>query len=180
MEHFEIILKNEQLKFYNRLSWLIITINFIVFLYLGLFSAEKNSRVGAITSIVLLILLLMLQRFSKKINWLPGMHPYFLVLMVGWIIMGKYWLTAIPFFFDILSAISTRKLVVDVSANIIMYPSFPPQKIYWSALSSMILKDGLLTINFKNNAIIQQYADDIKTSVNEQEFNDFCRQQLKK
>lgn len=180
MEHFEIPLKNEQLKFYNQLSWLIIAINFIVFLYLSLFSGEKNIRVGAISSLGLLILLLMLQRFSKKINWLPGMHPYFLVLMVGWIIMEKYWLTAIPFFFNILSAICIRKLVVDVSADIIMYPSFPQKKIHWSALSSMILKDGLLTINFKNNAIIQQYADDIKTSVNEQEFNDFCRQQLNK
>ncbi len=180
MEHFEITLKNEKLKFYNRLSWFIITINFIVFFYLGLFSGGRNIRVAAITSITLLVFFFLLQRYFKKIKWLAGIHPYFLLLMVGWITMGKYWLTAIPFVFDILSAISIRKLSVEVSAEKIIYPSFPPKKIAWSALSTIILKDGLLTLNFKNNTIIQQYVDDIKTNVNEQEFNDFCRQQLNK
>ena len=59
----------------------------------------------------------------------------------------------------------------------IIYPSFPKRIIHWKELSNVILKDGLLTIDFKNNKIIQQsimYAD----RVNEKEFNEFCKKQL--
>jgi len=52
------------------------------------------------------------------------------------------------------------------------------RKIQWAAVANMILKDGLLTIDMKNNRIIQQYIDDAKTKVDQQEFNEFCRQHL--
>ena len=58
--------------------------------------------------------------------------------------------------------------------------SVPKKHIEWSQLNNIILKDGLLTIDFKNNKFIQQFIDDTNTALNEQEFNDFCGQQLNK
>jgi hypothetical protein len=43
-----------------------------------------------------------------------------------------------------------------------------------------MIKDGLLTIDFKNNRIIQQQIANISSGIDEKEFNDFCRQQLNK
>jgi hypothetical protein len=40
------------------------------------------------------------------------------------------------------------------------------------------MKDGVLTIDFKNNKIIQQSIDEARSSVNEKEFNEFCQKQL--
>ena len=71
-------------------------------------------------------------------------------------------------------------MLVSIIKEKIAYPSFPKRNITWSELSNIILKDGLLTINFKNNKFIQQFVDETKTAVNEQEFNDFCSQQLNK
>jgi hypothetical protein len=48
----------------------------------------------------------------------------------------------------------------------------------WSQLSNLILKDGLLTIDFVNNRLVQLPLDGSKNSVDEFAFNDFCRKQL--
>ena len=76
-------------------------------------------------------------------------------------------------------AVIRKELKVVVNSSTILYPSFPEKKIDWNSVSNLILKDGLLTIDMKNNRIIQQYIDDVKTRVNEQEFNEFCKSQLK-
>ena len=43
-----------------------------------------------------------------------------------------------------------------------------------------MLKDGLLTIDSKDNKVIQQLIDEEKTKIDEKEFNDFCKDQLRK
>ena len=42
------------------------------------------------------------------------------------------------------------------------------------------VKDVYKSFDFKNNRIIQQQVADISSTINEKEFNDFCRQQLNK
>lgn len=82
-------------------------------------------------------------------------------------------------FLSVLYVISKKDLVVRTSEEEINYPSLPQRRITWNELNNVILKDGLLTIDFKNNRFIQQFIDESKTSVIEKEFNDFCSRQLK-
>ena len=44
----------------------------------------------------------------------------------------------------------------------------------------MVLKDGLLTIDFKNNHLIQKEVDAEVTEQVEKEFNEFAKQQINK
>ena len=80
----------------------------------------------------------------------------------------------------ILHIAALQKPIVSISESQVIYPSFPRKKIDWQELSNLMLKDGLLTIDFKNNKIIQQQIADISSTIDEKEFNDFCRQQLNK
>ena len=73
---------------------------------------------------------------------------------------------------------SKRKLSVRVSEKHIIYPSVPVKQISWEELGTVVLKDGLLTLNFKSDRFIQQAVDISVTPVDEWEFNEFCRQQL--
>jgi hypothetical protein len=75
---------------------------------------------------------------------------------------------------------SLQKPIVSINERQVIYPSFPKKIIDWQDLSNLIIKDGLLTIDFKNNKIIQQQIADISSTIDEKEFNDFCRQQLNK
>ena len=81
-------------------------------------------------------------------------------------------------FVAIFYVISLRKLIVHINPDQIIYPSFPKKIIDWNEISNIILKDDLLTIDFKNNKIIQQLTENTERPVNEKEFNDFCKSHL--
>ena len=182
MQKFELILKNEKQKFYNQISWIIIIIHILVFLYLVFFSNDKFISPGSIAILILLFCCFLLKYYLYRVKkkYQIGIDVFFFILMIGWICNHLYWLSIIPMVFYSLSGIALRKLVTIFTEYKIIYPSFPLKTIYWKELNNTILKDGILSIDFKNNKIIQQLIDESKTQVNEKEFNDFCREQLNK
>jgi hypothetical protein len=51
----------------------------------------------------------------------------------------------------------------------------------WAEISNIVLKDGILTIDFKNNRLFQKETDDLDDDDydgEEDEFNEFCQEQL--
>jgi len=80
---------------------------------------------------------------------------------------------------DVLFVIAVSIKKVQVSETCITYPAFPVKSFNWKELNQVILKDGLLTIDLRNNKLIQQLVDENLTRVDEREFNDFCSEQLK-
>lgn len=62
----------------------------------------------------------------------------------------------------------------------IMSNTFPRKKYQWKEVSNVVLRFGMLTIDFKNNKILQgEVNDDVPNEV-EVEFNEFCQKQLLK
>ena len=59
-----------------------------------------------------------------------------------------------------------------------------PKKIRWSELNNVIWKDGIITIDYKNNNLLQRETDDDEEDddydATEEEFNDYCEDQLRK
>jgi hypothetical protein len=61
----------------------------------------------------------------------------------------------------------------------ISYPSFPQKKIEWNEVSNLILKDNILTIDLKNNKLIQHtIKENENKDLDETAFNIFIQQQL--
>ncbi|HEY6502356.1 MAG TPA: hypothetical protein VIZ28_00145, partial [Chitinophagaceae bacterium] len=90
------------------------------------------------------------------------------------------WLAALAVLLvGVLYLIAIRPLIVHVNPETITYTSFPKKNISWNELSNVILKDGWLTVDFKNNKILQSEIIDEQNPVNEKEFNEFCQTQLK-
>ena len=55
------------------------------------------------------------------------------------------------------------------------------KRIEWSSLSNVMLKDGILTMDYLDNRLFQRAVDDLDDEEydgTEDEFNDFCRAQL--
>jgi len=64
----------------------------------------------------------------------------------------------------------------------IVFNSLIPRRVRWTALNQVILKDGLLTIDFKNDQLIQRETDDEEDEdydATEEEFNEYCAEKLK-
>lgn len=176
----ELVLKNTKLQSYYLMSWIIALLNIIAqFAFALTFEYSVNSFLPFIGVIVLL------QSFIKAKVGKPDQVNKRKIVAIGmawsgvvWIIWGIYWLVALNTVLLILYVFATRKFQVSVSEKVITYPSFPKRQIGWNELQNVIMKDGLLTIDFKSNKLLQ--AETEEDSFNEKEFNEFCREQLRK
>jgi len=98
----------------------------------------------------------------------------------AWLGTDIWWLSLILLLFIVLDFLALRKLVVKVSETDISMPALFVKKVGWFELTNVILKDDLLTIDFKNNKLFQQLILNSDWDVNEKEFNEFCKLQLNK
>jgi hypothetical protein len=78
--------------------------------------------------------------------------------------------------------LSTRPEEIGFSEQEIVFARLFSKKIQWSELNNALIKDGILTLDYKNNRLFQAETDDDEDNedydVSEEEFNAFCREQL--
>lgn len=60
----------------------------------------------------------------------------------------------------------------------VVFNTFPRSHYHWSEFSNVLLKDGLLTIDFKNNKLLQKEIDSHVSPQLEKDFNDFCKERI--
>jgi hypothetical protein len=178
MKQFELILKNEKEISYKRISIFLLLLNLVGILFITYLKDFKNWAPVIIAAVA--VFAAFISFYFRNKNEKATLTGAFLLLSVGWIIAG-YWIVGVlNIIFMILHIAALQKPIVSINEKQVIYPSFPKKIIDWHNLSNLIIKDGLLTIDFKNNRIIQQQIADISSTIDEKEFNDFCRQQLNK
>ncbi|MCG9899986.1 MAG: hypothetical protein MH132_08305 [Hydrotalea sp.] len=61
----------------------------------------------------------------------------------------------------------------------VTFNTFPKKEVKWASIEHIVLKDGLLTIQYKNNStFFQQPVDEAVSHILENEFNEYCLEQL--
>jgi len=181
---YNFILKNEKTKNYRFVSQLLIVFNLLGFIFLLI---TEESILSKNWDILIAILFTAVYTFFAIAEWiskkpLPDFwhRMIFAFCSLVWLKEGYWWLTIILFLFIVLDIIAHRKMVVSVTDEQVLIPYFPEKKTKWGELSNVVLKDGLLTIDFKNNKLFQQLILNADWDINEKEFNEFCRLQLNK
>jgi hypothetical protein len=172
MKTFELVLKNEKEKQYRILALFIIIVNVLFFTWLAI--TDRELRIKAILTSIIVIAGILVPYYLKRLSAI-GISIVFIVLF--YLEIG-YWQVAIVIaILSLMYVISARQLVVFVSDEHITYPSFPKKEIVWNDLNNLILKDGLLSIDFKNNKLAQAIVlnDKNNADVDEKEFNEFCQ-----
>ena len=101
--------------------------------------------------------------FIPAAGWL-GLHNY--VIAIGCILMG------------ILYKLSLQKLQLVFTKEKVMKLNFPKKEFAWNDLNNVILKDGILTLDFKNNKLLQAEIEKMQ-DINEAVFNSFAQSQLR-
>lgn len=74
-----------------------------------------------------------------------------------------------------------RPMEIGFAEDHIRIGGWLPKRIPWIALSNVVLKDGLITLDYKDNRLFQRETDDLDDEEydgTEDEFNVFCRRQL--
>jgi len=179
MQKFELILINEKVRQYKLFALLIIVINCIAFVYLAVSKSELRFRsIGIVAWIgVLFIIEHFARKRGKEFSAKAGA---ILIIIAAYLGFKFWWPAAIISILAFLYLISIRQFILSVSSNNIIYPSFPKRTIQWNELNNIIMKDGLLTLDLKNNKLIQVLVSNDRNhqDLDESDFNDFCRKQL--
>jgi len=58
--------------------------------------------------------------------------------------------------------------------------SFPKKRYSWDAFENVVLKDGLLTLDYKKNTLFQKQIESAVEKEDETAFNVFCQERLNK
>jgi hypothetical protein len=180
MQQIGLTLKNTKLGSYHRFSWFIVFLNMAAQMFLVSTPAYNDSiyLVAAVAVVLLGLTLVAVRGYfgaKGKPQYIIGI--LYAALLVTWITWELYWAAAILVLFYLLYLAAIRKFDVNFSEKHISYPSFPRKEIPWNELNNVIMKDGILTLDFKTNKVIQAETED--NTVNEKEFNEFCKKHLK-
>ncbi len=90
------------------------------------------------------------------------------------------WIGLIFAFLIFLEAQAKHAVEIGFDTDCIVINTLFSRRFGWSDLSNVILRDGLLTLDFKNNRLIQREIADEEDEddADEEEFNSFCRDRL--
>jgi len=182
---FKFIIKDSKYNIYKKVAASLLLLNALLFV-IAARSLVSSSRILLYTAAIILIAYAIYFWKYKKKKENSFVAVYLLAALV-WIIATASWYFAL--LYAILSVIQFRienDLAIVISAEKIQVQGFLSSEHSWEQLNNVVLRDGLLTLDFKNNKILQVEPDwqltvmDKEYTVLEKEFNDFCRQQLAK
>ncbi|MEJ7626013.1 MAG: hypothetical protein WKF35_04035 [Ferruginibacter sp.] len=183
MKTYSFLLPDERAKTYRYITLFILLINCFVFGFLFINASDERthslSRFGLLLSVIYTFMYFV-KSYTKYLSRYK-LEVSFIVLGILWLVTGNLFFAGILLFCAIAGIYVSRKQMIIVSAEKIFYPSFPAKEFLWDEITNVILKDEVLTIDLKNNKLLQSVIVSEKSNeINEEEFNSFCKVQLNK
>jgi len=177
-----VVLKNQHSRYINILGFLLAFLSIVFFV--------KELLDPGQTGFVYLIGVLFI---AGVLSWniyhsvYKGKKVYYsralLIAALVWMKMPYFqWLVFVLIILALLEYQAKYAIEIGFSDHQIMFNTIFKKKYRWSDFTNIILKDGLLTLDFANNKILQRQIedDDDEDDADEQEFNEYCRKQLSK
>jgi hypothetical protein len=173
-----IVCKSPDYKNVDRISQFMLFISVVAFsnsIYLGLFP-KPALIVAILTSFVSWWIFCVFQRKSGKI---PYYRLSLLLASWGWFLQPNGLLIAGIF---LIGALFERQVKfpyeVAFDPTGIVINTFPKKYYSWTLIQNALIKDDLMTIDFKNNKLIQKQINEPVSISITAEFNAFCAQQI--
>jgi|GEM_PF-1133285 len=181
MQSFEFTLKNEKLKSYNKIT-LFLQLIYLSLVTFYIFKSPQSTPI--IFPLIVIIIIagnLIMDHFLKSTFRNRPLIQLVsdIVAAIAFIIIFKnYWFAFLIIAIIILRSLASKKFKIIFSAEEIKLDFLSKRNIKWQQLNNAILKDGLLTVDFKDDHLIQAEITEESLAVDEQAFNQFCSNQL--
>ena len=175
-----ITLKQQDYKWIDRVSVLLCILSSILFIYFIIAGQLQNENRTAIIYIIALVIVaaqLFFNYFNKD-KYITNNRIAFLAIAVTWVISDNNWLAALYLVAAILEPKIKFPDEMGFDKEGITKNSLFKKSYLWNELNNVILKDDILTIDFKNNSIFQKETEKEVDDSTEKEFNEFCERHL--
>ena len=176
MKQFEIVLKNDKIKSYRTIALINLLLNLSIFTFLLFYDIYRPVALSSVCALGLYVLLRWYVFNKQNAGHFFDEFVFFIPAMC-WFGLHNYLLMSVLIIMGLLYRFSMQKLKFIFTAGKVMKTNFPKKEFDWNLFSNVILKDNILTLDFKNNKLIQ--AEIEKTQqLNEKEFNEFALSQM--
>ena len=173
---FEIIIKNEKIKSYRTIALIVLLLNIAIFILLLFYDTYRYEAASAI--LLIGIYIFMRLYFIKKYQQGNYLDQVLIFVLAGcWFGLQNYYMVAALIIIGILYHLALQKIQILFTPQKVMKLNFPQKNYEWNAFNNVIMKDKMLTLDFKNNHLLQAEVEDPK-NVNEKDFNLFVQKQL--
>lgn len=177
MQQFDIILKNDKIRSYNNIALIFLFLNFAIFIFLLFYDEYRYPALAFISALIVYLLLRWYLYHNNKTIYFIDEFVFF-IPAAGWFGLHNYLIAIGCLIMGFLYKLSLQKLKFVFTRGNIMKMNFPKKEFKWSSFNNIILKGSILTLDFKNNKLLQ--AEIENADVNEKEFNAFVQLQLQK
>lgn len=175
-----VILKNRQSKYIDFIGFLLGVLSVIFFVRELVFAHQVGVAylLGAVFVTGVLIWNVWQSSKGKKVYYSRAL----LIAALVWMKMPYFqWLTFVFIILALLEYQAKYSLEIGFSDQEVVINSLFKKRYQWTQFDNVMLKDGLLTLDFTNNRILQrEVEDDEEDEAGEEEFNAYCRKQLEK
>jgi hypothetical protein len=174
-----VILKKDSERATDIFSFLLCLFSALNFFYIQARSRQINYFLLFVALIILtgLIINIVARRRHTQVR-----YRYWLLLSaVGWIGMTPTpWVAAFFFLLAFLEYQTKRPLEIGFDLDRVVINTLIKRRFGWADLNNVVLRDGLLTLDFKNNKLLQKEVadDEDEDDADEEEFNMYCRERL--
>lgn len=173
-----VTLKNERGKFINTVSVLLASVSALFFAAEQVRSGFKIAIFGI--SFLLIVAWLIWNRYTNITKQIPSRHSRILLVAgVTWFAMPYLEWIGIPvLLLALLEKQAHFPLEIGFTQERIVMNTLFRKRFSWSEFDNILLKDGLLTLDFKTNKLFQKETIDDEGDAEEDEFNEYCREQM--
>lgn len=176
MQQFDIILQNDKIKSYRSIALILLLLNLTIFVFLLFFDEYRYESASAI--LLVGIYIFMRLHFIRKYNQGNYLDQVIMFVLAGcWLGLQNYLMVTALVILGILYHFALQKLQFVFTKEKIVKMNFPVREFEWNTLNNVILKDNILTLDFKDNKLIQAEIERAQ-NINEQQFNSFAQSQL--
>jgi hypothetical protein len=170
-------------KAIDLISQLMLAIAAVSFVLRGVI-LYQNGHSGGIYTINFLIPILIFTWWiwcyrQQNMGYMPYYRFALMLAAWGWYLYPKGLFFAVVY---LIAAVLEKpaKVLPEVAfdSKEIVFNTIPAKKINWIDVNNVVLKDNILTIDLKNNQLIQKNVDAEVSAKEEEDFNAFCTAQI--
>ncbi|MDR3712490.1 MAG: hypothetical protein P4L51_06720 [Puia sp.] len=192
MQHqYVVTLRRDSEKYIDRISVGVCSFSLTVFVYAQLRSGHFSLFLTLSSALLLTGILLNAKRGQNTRNQqehapkgFPGTRYRNWLLLAGITWIGMPWLQWIAILLFVLAFLEYQArypLEIGFSDDQVVVNTLFKKTLRWSAFNNVVLRDGLLTLDFKDNRLFQkEVLEDGEEDAGEEEFNEYCRGRLEK
>ena len=179
---FVVTLRNENSKYIDILSLLLCSFSALFFLREQVLVTLSRTIIYLTGFIFILIVVAwnLYQLKTKKKEKVYYNRALFFAALVWANMPYMQWLVFVFAALGLIERQAKFPLEIGFSDKQVVFNSLLKRKFEWTAFNNVVLKDNLLTVDFKNNTVFQKETIDDDGDAEEEEFNIYCQEQLSK